>query len=90
MNLKAKIHVCRDDMQQKSPKPRDFLVKLHLVNGDQYVWLPESVMSQLLSAAHQSHQQAVRGQSNPLFKLLGAGCIHVGLCFFKSDPDRAL
>jgi hypothetical protein len=37
------------------PKPREFIVKLHLVNGDQYVWLPDSPMSQL--AAHRSHQQ---------------------------------
>jgi len=70
------------------PKRREFLVKLHLVNGDQYVWLPESPMSQLLSAAHQSQQQF--GVSQTLFTLLGAGCVHVGSCFFESDPDRAL
>jgi hypothetical protein len=74
-------------MQQKFQNP-EFLVKLHLVNGDQYVRLPESPMSQLLSAARQSHQHF--GISQTPFTLLGSGCVHVGLCSFKSDPDRAL
>jgi hypothetical protein len=40
-------------------------------------------MSQLLSAAHQSHQQF--GANKTLFTLLGASCVHAGLCFFESE-----